>query len=132
MGSKILNVPYKNQNNPDANAKHTDCGPCCVAMILGGTGQQVTTNAVTAAANQQGDNGLTQSQVVSAAAAFGLSLAWQQGFSLDNLKKYIDNGQPPIALVKYAYLPDRDSRPAGLCGRGGLRRRRTVCLHQRP
>jgi hypothetical protein len=107
MGSKILNVPYKNQNNPDANAKHTDCGPCCVAMILGGTGQQVTTNAVTAAANQQGDNGLTQSQVVSAAAAFGLSLAWQQGFSLDNLKKYIDNGQPPIALVKYAYLPDR-------------------------
>ena len=69
MGSKILNVPYKCQNDPDANLKRTDCGPCCVAMILGGTGQQVTTNAVTAAANQQGDAGLMQSQVVAAAAA---------------------------------------------------------------
>jgi hypothetical protein len=107
MGSKILNVPYKSQNDPDANLKRTDCGSCCVAMILNGIGQPVTTNAVTAAANQQGDNGLMQSQVVSAAAAFGLSMAWQQGFSLDNLKNYINNGQPPIALVKYAYLPDR-------------------------
>ena len=107
MGSKILNVPYKCQNDPDANVKRTDCGPCCVAMILGGIGQQVTTNAVVAAANQQGDNGLTQSQVVNAASAFGLSMDWRQGFSLDDLKKFIDNGQPPIALVKYANLPDR-------------------------
>ena len=36
MGSKILNVPYKCQNDADANLKHTDCGPCCIAMILGG------------------------------------------------------------------------------------------------
>jgi hypothetical protein len=107
MSNRILNVPYKSQNDPDANLKRTDCGPCCVAMILCGTGQPVTTNAVTAAANQQADNGLTQSQVISAAAAFGLSMAWQQGFSLDNLKQYVDNGQPPIALVKYANLPDR-------------------------
>jgi hypothetical protein len=107
MGSKILNVPYKCQNDPDANLKHTDCGPCCVAMILNGIGQPVTTNAVTAAANQQGDSGLMQSQVVSAAAAFGLSMAWAQGYTLDALKQYIDNGQPPIALVKYANLPDR-------------------------
>ena len=107
MGSKILNVPYKCQNDPDANQKRTDCGPCCVAMILGGIGQQVTTNAVTTAANMQGDSGLTQSQVVSAAAAFGLNMAWSQGFTLDDLKKFIDNGQPPIALVKYANLPDR-------------------------
>jgi hypothetical protein len=107
MGSKILNVPYKCQNDPDANVKRTDCGPCCIAMILGGIGQQVTTNAVVAAANQQGDAGLMQSQVVAAASAFGLSMDWRQGFSLDELKKFIDNGQPPVALVKYANLPDR-------------------------
>jgi hypothetical protein len=56
MGSKILNVPYKCQNDPDANQKRTDCGPCCIAMILGGIDHQVTTNAVVAAANQR-DNG---------------------------------------------------------------------------
>ena len=36
MGSQILNVPYKCQNDPDASAKRTDCGPCCIAMVLGG------------------------------------------------------------------------------------------------
>ncbi len=107
MGSKILNVPYKCQNDPDANLKRTDCGPCCIAMILGGTGQQVTTNAVVAAANQQGDNGLMQSQVINAARAFGLTMDWSQGFTLDGLKQLLDNGQPPIALVKYANLPER-------------------------
>lgn len=107
MGSKILNVPYKCQNDPDANLKRTDCGPCCIAMILGGSGQQVTTNAVVAAANQQGDNGLMQSQVINAARAFGLQMDWKQGFTLDDLKHFIDNGQPPIALVKYANLPER-------------------------
>ncbi len=114
MGSKILNVPYKCQNDPDANVKRTDCGPCCIAMILGGIGQQLTTNAVVAAANQQGDNGLMQSQVVNAAAAFGLSMTWSQGFTLDGLKQLIDNGQPPIALVKYANLPERvDTKSIG-------------------
>ncbi len=107
MGSKILNVPYKCQNDPDANLKRTDCGPCCIAMILGGIGQQVTTNAVVAAANQQGDNGLMQTQVINAARAFALEMDWGQGFTLDDLKRLIDNGQPPIALVKYANLPER-------------------------
>ncbi|CAG0934667.1 hypothetical protein TFLX_03623 [Thermoflexales bacterium] len=107
MGSKILNVPYKCQNDPDANLKRTDCGPCCIAMILGGIGQQATTNAVVAAANQQGDHGLMQSQVINAARAFGLAMDWSQGFTLDGLKHLIDNGQPPIALVKYANLPER-------------------------
>lgn len=107
MGSKILNVPYKCQNDPDANLKRTDCGPCCIAMILGGLGQQLTTNAVVAAANQQGDNGLMQSQVINAARAFGLQMDWAQGFTLDDLKRFVDNGQPPIALVKYANLPER-------------------------
>ncbi len=107
MGSKILNVPYKCQNDPDAGLKRTDCGPCCVAMILGGISQPVTTNAVVAAANQQGDSGLTQTQVISAASAFGLGMSWSSGYTLDDLKKFIDNGQPPIALVKYANLPER-------------------------
>ena len=114
MGSKILNVPYKCQNDPDANLKRTDCGPCCIAMILGGIGHQLTTNAVVAAANQQGDNGLMQSQVINAARAFGLAMDWSQGFTLDGLKQLIDNGQPPIALVKYANLPERvDVRSTG-------------------
>ncbi|MBP7686881.1 MAG: C39 family peptidase [Thermoflexales bacterium] len=112
--SKILNVPYKCQNDADASLKRTDCGPACIAMILGGMGQTVTTNAVVAASGQSGDNGLMQSQVVNAAKAFGLDMTWQAGYTLDDVKRFIDNGQPPIALVKYANLPDRvDIRSTG-------------------
>ncbi|HEY4722659.1 MAG TPA: C39 family peptidase [Anaerolineae bacterium] len=114
MGSKILNVPYKCQNDADANLKHTDCGPCCIAMILGSLGQTMTTNAIVAAAGMTGDSGLSQSQVASAASAFGLSMTWQAAYTLDDLKKVIDNGQPPIALIKYANIPDRvDQRSTG-------------------
>jgi hypothetical protein len=112
--SKILNVPYKCQNDADSDLKRTDCGPCCIAMILGGLGQIVTTNAVVAASGMSGDNGLMQSQVVNAAKAFGLDMAWQAGYTLDDLKRCIDNGQPPIALIKYANIPDRvDVRSTG-------------------
>lgn len=112
--SKILNVPYKCQNDADANLKRTDCGPCCIAMILGSLGQTVTTNAVVAASGMSGDSGLMQSQVVNAAKAFGLDMAWQAGYTLDDLKRCIDNGRPPIALIKYANIPDRvDVRSTG-------------------
>lgn len=107
MGSKILNVPYKCQNDADANLKRTDCGPACIAMILGALGQTVTTNAVVAASGMQGDNGLMQSQVVNAAKAFGLSMDWSAGYTLDELKGFIDEGRPPIALIKYGNIPDR-------------------------
>ncbi len=106
----MLNVPYKNQNDPDANLKRTDDGAACVAMILGELGQQVTTNAVTAAANQQGDSGLTQPQIVTAAHAFGLEMDWGHDYALDDLKRFIDNGQPLIAMIKYANIPDRVDR----------------------
>ena len=112
--SKILNVPYKCQNDADANLKRTDCGPACIAMILGGLGQTVTTNAVVAASGMQGDSGLMQSQVVNAAKAFNLNMTWQAGYALDDLKRFVDNGQPPIALIKYANIPDRvDTRSTG-------------------
>lgn len=112
--SKILNVPYKCQNDADANLKRTDCGAACIAMILGGLGQTVTTNAVVTASGQSGDNGLMQSQVVNAAKAFGLNMTWQAGYTLDDVRRFIDNGQPPIALIKYANIPDRvDTRSTG-------------------
>ncbi len=116
MSSKILNVPYKSQLDPaDANLAYADCGPCCLAMILAGTGKSITTNAVARAAGMvQGDKtGRLLSQLVSAAQSFGLAMASGQS-SLDDLKRLIDNGEPPVALVKYENLPQRyDPRYTG-------------------
>jgi hypothetical protein len=108
MSSKILNVPYKRQWDPDAGQKKTDCGPCCVAMILAGMGKAVATNdVVNAAGGMSGDSGLLQWEVARKAGAFSLEMAVGSGFTLDQLKSFLDNGQPLIALIKYANLPDR-------------------------
>jgi uncharacterized protein YvpB len=116
MSSKILNVPYKSQLDPaDANLAYADCGPCCLAMILAGIGKSITTNDVARAAGMvQGDKtGRLLSQLVSAAQKYGLVMAAGQS-NLDDLKRLIDNGQPPVALVRYQNLPQRyDPRYTG-------------------
>jgi len=113
MGSRILNVPYKSQNDADASAKRSDCGPCCIAMILGAIDKRVTTNEVTAASGVVGDSGLRLNEVVNAAKAFGLDMVVERDSTLDKLKRFIDNGQPPIALIKYGKIPDRRDPYAG-------------------
>ncbi len=107
MNGRILNVPYKSQNDADATLKRSDCGPACIAMLLGALGKAVTTNAVTLASGMTGDNGLRLEQMIAAAKAFGLDMISKVGFTLDDLKKSIDRGCPLIALIKYGKLLDR-------------------------
>ncbi len=107
MNGRILNVPYKSQNDADATLKRSDCAPACIAMILGALGKAVTTNAVTLASGMSGDSGLQLEQLSAAAKAFGLELSIDMGATLDRLKSLIDKGCPTIVLVKYGKLPDR-------------------------
>ncbi len=107
MGSRILNVPYKSQYGVDAALKRSDCGPACIAMLLGAVGRTLPTHAITTASSMVGDSGLRPNQVVDAARALGLTLSFEAGCTLDALKRLIDNGQPPIALIQYSKIPDR-------------------------
>lgn len=108
MNGRILRVPYRSQLDPEtAKAIRKDCGPTCVSMILAASGHIVTSDAITAASNVVGDNGLSLDQVVTGAGAFSLKMFWQVNLSLDDLRRFLDNGQPPIALIKYANIPDR-------------------------
>ena len=107
MSSRILNVPYKSQNDPDALRKNNDCGPACVAMLLLTQGQDVRTDDVYAASGVTGDRPLRFDQVEASAAAHGLTLTSRVGLARQDLCNYIDQGTPVIALIKYEYLPDR-------------------------
>jgi hypothetical protein len=110
----ILDVPYKGQNDSDASLKRSDSGQAALAMILMANGRKVTTNDVTAASGILEDATLEPSQIVKAARAFGLETVWRDNYTLDDLKRFIAGGQPPIALIKYANLPDRvDKGKAG-------------------
>jgi len=103
-----LNVPYLSQYAASAK-KRSDCGACCVAMLLGAIGRQVSAKNVVAKSGRVGEP-LSPRGIVRGAQALGLSLFEGQGFSLADLKHFLDNGQPPIALVKYGAIPDRQER----------------------
>ena len=110
MSSRVLNVPYKSQNDPDAQAENNDCGPACLAMILLTQGQNVATAAVYAASGVGADRPLTFDEVKTAAGNYGLPLSWRMGVSLQDVRDTIDQGTPVIALIKYLYLPDRQGQ----------------------
>jgi hypothetical protein len=110
MSSYILNVPYKSQNDPDAQVQNNDCGPACIAMILLSQGQSVATADVYAASGAEGDRALTFAEVTAAAAHYSLPLRAQVNMSLQDVRNSIDQGTPLIALVKYQYLPDRQGQ----------------------
>jgi len=110
MSSRILNVPYKSQNDPDAQLENNDCGPACVAMILAAQGLDVRTSDVYDASGVMEDHPLTFAEVTIAASHYGLPLNARVGLSLQDIRNYIDRGTPIIALVKYQYLPDRQGQ----------------------
>lgn len=110
MSRCVLNVPYKSQNDPDAQAENNDCGPCCLAMILLTQGKNVATADVYAASGVRADRPLTFDEVKTAAGNYGLPLSWRTGISLQDVRSYIDQGTPVIALVKYQYLADRQGQ----------------------
>ena len=80
-----------------------------VAMLLGAMGRQVSAKNVVAKSGRAGKP-LSPRGIVRGAHALGLSLFEGQSFSLADLKHFLDNGQPPIALVKYGAIPDRRER----------------------
>ncbi len=110
MSSYILNVPYKSQNDPDAQAQNNDCGPACIAMILLTQSQSVATADVYAASGAERDRALTFAEITTAAAQYGLPLNARISMSLQDLRNTIDQGTPLIALIKYQYLPDRQGQ----------------------
>jgi hypothetical protein len=110
MSRYILDVPYKSQNDPDAQTENNDCGPACVAMILLTQGRSVATSDVYAASGVAQDRGLSFAEVTAAAAHFGLPLNTRIGMSLQDVRNTIDQGTPVVALVKYLYLPDRQGQ----------------------
>lgn len=110
MTKKLLQVPYKSQSDPDAPERN-DCGPTCVAMLLAAAGQQVSTQDVYA---QTGASGglIAASQLQLAAQHFGVTLSRRtstEANCIRDARALIDQGTPMLALIKYSYLPGRQS-----------------------
>jgi hypothetical protein len=76
-------------------------------MLLGAVAQDASPAEIIAAS---GMTRLAPPAIVRGAQAFGLKLHHGKGYSLNDLKNLLDDGQPPIARIKYNHIPDRPNR----------------------
>jgi uncharacterized protein YvpB/LysM repeat protein len=101
--AKVLDVPYRSQWDDDANKSTTDCGPACLAMVLGYYGRQANINELYAATNVEPSKYIGFGQLQQVARGYDLTFNYGEGHKLNDLKGWIDEDKPVIALVKYSY-----------------------------
>jgi hypothetical protein len=101
--TRILDVPYRSQWDDDANKSNTDCGPACLAMILGYYGTQAGINELFTATGVEPGKLIGFGQLQQVARAYGITFDYSANHKLRDLQNWIDEGKPVIALVKYSY-----------------------------
>lgn len=98
-----LPVAYKSQWDSDATQTQNDCGPASIAMILNFYGENLTTNQVFEKTGA-GSGLIGIDEMVKAIQAFGYTCFRKTQSSVAELKSYLDQGLPVIALVHYGSL----------------------------
>lgn len=101
--AKVLNVPYRSQWDDDAHKRATNSGPACLAMILGYFGKQVTIKELYATAGVKPSEYVGFGKLQQMARAYGFTFQYEVNRKLNDLKRWIDEDKPVIALVKYSY-----------------------------
>lgn len=111
-GVKMLAVPYRSQEDPDARRFRNDCGAAVAAMYLDFAGKPSVPIDTLAAQTTlaQNDTGLSTAAVIALAGRHGLTLTETGSLTIDLIKSEIDGGRPPFALISYAPLTGRENQ----------------------
>jgi uncharacterized protein YvpB len=108
--ARILDVPYRSQWDDDATQSRTDCGPACLAMVLGYYGVQVSIDALLSATGAAPGQYVSFGQLQRVARPFDVTFAYGAKNSLEDLKRWVDEGKPAIALVRYSFWSQIEPR----------------------
>jgi hypothetical protein len=102
MTKQMLNVPFVSRYT--AEGARLDCGACCVAMLLEAMAQPAAPAELAA-----GKSGcyLSPTALIRGAGTGGLTMFKDKDRMFDDLRRLIDDGQPPIVVLKYGAMPDR-------------------------
>jgi len=100
---RVLEVPYRSQWDDDARLSSADCGPACLAMVLGYYGVQARIDDLFAATGMPPGRYISFDQLMGVGRSCGVEFAYSAGNALDDLKGWIDAGKPALALVQYRY-----------------------------
>ena len=104
----ILPIPYKSQEDSDANRSRNDCGPTSLAMILNGFDVNVTTNAVHIRTGANTTEFVSIYQLMRASESYGITFTYFSGAGRQYLFDMLDQGRPIIALIHYGYFVSVD------------------------
>ena len=97
----LLRLTYKSQYDPDAALSRNDCGPVCLAMLLSGLGVAATTDDVFHRTGASPQDYVSMAQLLRAGDQYGAPLEFRAGCGLGELRGYLDQARPLIALVHY-------------------------------
>jgi hypothetical protein len=93
-----LQIPFVTQQG---NHHRNDCGAACVAMLCG-----VTIDKVLAVVNQQRDAPMHLSGIMTALTAYRAPREHFEAVTPPDVRRWLSNGHPVIALVGYGRLPE--------------------------
>ncbi len=99
--AQLLDVPYRSQWDDDATQSSSDCGPACLAMILGYYGVQARIDDLFEATGAPPGGYVGLNPLRQIGQAYGLELACSADNSLTDLKGWLDEGKPALVLVQY-------------------------------
>lgn len=107
MAQVNLPVPFISQWDASANISTDNCGPTCIAMIAQFLGKDLTANEIFQKTGAVINTLITVEQLKNAAVNIGFACDWKTGQPVTNLKNYLDNGTPVIALLHNGDLTSR-------------------------
>jgi uncharacterized protein YvpB len=108
--SKFLDVPYRSQWDADATRSTTDCGPACLAMVLDYYGVHLPIDELLNATGVRPGRYVGFGQMQRVARDYHVTFAYGANYKLNNLKRWVDEGKPAIALVKYSFWSQIEPR----------------------
>jgi len=110
MSDVNLPVPYSSQWDSDASLSKDDCGPASIKMILNFFGENLTIDEIFKKTGASVNSLISIPQMITAINAYGYKARYVTGQTIDQLKSYLSQGIPTIALVHYGALSSRQDK----------------------
>jgi hypothetical protein len=122
VANRVVNdVPYRSQEDPDAKQYRNECGVACVAMVIdyvrakrGQAPLGKTLNQLASETNlARNDVGLFVRDLEALADKYGLDTSVNSSLTMNAIVEQVRLGRPPIMLIRYGALTQRQATFAG-------------------
>jgi uncharacterized protein YvpB len=97
-----MKIPYRSQEDSDAQIATTDCGAASLSMVLEAFGFKVDIDVIFESTGREPNEFLSRSDLIKAAKEYDVPLKKFGDGNFPKIKSAVDQNHPMIALVNYA------------------------------